>query len=320
MILAVLLLALGLVILSKGADWLVDGAVAIARKFGLSSLFIGLTIVAFGTSLPELFVNLVSAFRGSSEVALGNIVGSNLANTLLILGVMAIIHPPKLGYSTVWKEIPFSLLAAIALFILANDMLIDGVGIIFLTRTDGLMLLLFMAIFMYYLVSMALKDQQTLRDEPPTDEKLWKSAGLVLVGVVFLYFGGDWTVRGAVEIAATLGMSDYLIAATIIAIGTSLPELVTSVKAALRKNTDIAVGNLVGSNIFNVFFVLGVTASILPLRLPPGINFDLTVLIGASLLLFMFLFVGRLHEFKRWQGWLFVLGYATYLTFIIVRG
>jgi cation:H+ antiporter len=320
MILSLGLLIIGLVLLSKGADWLVEGASSLASRLGVSKLFIGLTVVAFGTSLPEFFVNVVSAAKGSDGVAFGNVIGSNLANILLILGLTAVIHPPKLGHSTVWKEIPFSLLAAVAVFILANDMMFDGIDNIFLTRSDGMILLLFMAIFMYYLVNMAMKDMAAGGERADATMSPAKGVGLSLLGVALLYLGGDWTVQGATQIARTMGMSEYMIAATIVALGTSLPELVTSVKAALSKNTDLAVGNIIGSNIFNVFWVLGITAVILPLRLPGGINADLGVLIIASLLLFMFLFVGRRHEFQRWQGWLFLSGYAGYITFLIVRG
>jgi cation:H+ antiporter len=332
MIIASVYLLIGLVLLSKGAASLVDGASAIASRLGVSPLFIGLTVVAFGTSLPEFFVNVVSAMRGSTDVALGNVVGSNLANILLILGITAVISPPKLAHSTVWKEIPFSLLAALAILVLANDFLIDGIATFVITRSDGVILLLFMTIFMHYLVSMALRGNgngmensgvegsgpETLPASAATSQG--RSVALVLLGAALLYVGGDWTVRGATAIARDLGLSDFLIAATIIAVGTSLPELVTSVKAAVRKNTDLAVGNVIGSNIFNIFWILGITAVIQPIELPAGINLDLSVLVGASLLLFLFLFVGRRHEFKRWQGWTFLVGYALYMGFIIVRG
>jgi cation:H+ antiporter len=326
MLISGLLLIVGLVLLSKGADWLVNGASAIAMRLGVSPLFIGLTIVAFGTSLPEFFVNVISAVRGSTGVAMGNVVGSNLANILLILGLMAVINPPKLGHSTVWKEIPFSLLGTLALFVLVNDQLIDGIPVLALTRGDGLILMLFMAIFLHYLVSLALKDREgkgkEMEDHVEEDARLpaGKAVLISVVGVLLLYFGGDWTVRGAMSIARALGMSDYLIAATIVALGTSLPELVTSVKAALRNHTDIAVGNIIGSNIFNIFWVLGITAVIMPIQLPVGLNVDLGVLITASVLLFFFLFVGKKHEFKRWQGWMFLAGYAGYITFLILRG
>ncbi|HZH99003.1 MAG TPA: calcium/sodium antiporter, partial [Fimbriimonadaceae bacterium] len=300
--------------------WLVDGASAIASRLGVSSLFIGLTVVAFGTSLPEFFVNITSAVQGSDGVAFGNVVGSNLANTLLILGIVTVLHPPKLAHSTIWKEIPFSVLAALALFVLSNDFLFDGADTIHLTRTDGLVLLLFMAIFLYYLVGMALADRSIVQEPPEGSLSPTKALGLCLLGVVMLYFGGTWTVEGATGIARAFGMSEFMIAATIVAFGTSLPELLTSIKAARKKSTDIAVGNIIGSNIFNVFWVLGLTAVILPLRLPEGINADLGVLILASLFLFMFLFVGTKHELKRWQGWMFLSGYAGYITFLIVRG
>jgi cation:H+ antiporter len=320
MILQLALLILGLALLSKGADWLVSGASAIANRFGVSPLFVGLTVVAFGTSLPEFFVNIISAYRGSTALALGNVVGSNLANILLILGLTAVICAPRLAHSTVWKEIPFSLLGALALFVLANDRLIDGIPILSLTRTDGIVLLLFMTVFLHYLVSMALKDKESIPLPEASVMSSRRGSLLVAVGAALLFLGGEATVQGASAIARGLGWSEFLIAATIVAIGTSLPELVTSVKAALSNRTELAVGNLIGSNILNVFWVLGVTAVVMPIELPANINADLLVLVGASLLLFLFLFVGRRHEFQRWQGWLFLAGYACYLGFLIWRG
>jgi cation:H+ antiporter len=314
------LLILGLLVLIKGADWLVDGASALAKSLGVSTLVIGLSVVALGTSLPELVVNGISAFQGSTGLALGNVIGSNLANTLLILGIAALIFPPKLARSTIWQEIPFSLLAAVAALVLVSDQMIDGSGVSRLTRSDGIILLLFLSIFVYYLAGMAVKGNA--EDEPDAGKVMRKSKAFALVfaGIVGLYFGGSWTVQGAVTIAKSLGMSEFLISATVIAIGTSLPELVTSVRAAMAKQSDLAVGNIVGSNIFNIFGILGVTALIRPVDLPKGAFVDLVFLALVSVFLFVALFLGTKHRLGRVEGGIFVALYVGYMAFIIARG
>ena len=312
-----LLFALGFVLLLKGADYLVDGASALAGKMGVSKLVVGLTVVAFGTSMPELVVNIIAATGGTGDVALGTVIGSNLSNILLIFGIAALIYPPKMQHSTVWKEIPFSLLAVLVLFVLANDFLIDGNEIFSLTRTDGLMMLFFFLIFLYYLFGMFQNG-----DGQKTEVSMGngRMAGLILLGMVGLYLGGKWTVEGAVFIARNLSISEFTISAVIVALGTSLPELVTSVRAAMRKDADLAVGNIVGSNIFNIFLVLGVTASISPVSIPGFLNVDLAFLSFATLLLFAFMFIGRRYLLEKWEGVVFLIFYAAYVAMLFLRG
>lgn len=312
-----LLFAIGLALLIKGADYLVEGASALAGKLGVSKLVVGLTVVAFGTSMPELVVNIIAASEGTGDVALGTIIGSNLSNILLIFGIAAIIYPPKMQLSTVWKEIPFSLLAVFVLFVLANDFLIDGVEVFSLTRTDGLIMLFFFMIFLYYLFGMfqngdARKEKVTMGSA--------RMGGLILLGMAALYLGGRWTVEGAVFIARTLSISEFTISAIIVALGTSLPELVTSVRAAMRKDADLAVGNIVGSNIFNIFLVLGLTAMISPIAIPGFLNSDLVFLSFATALLFAFMFVGRRYLLEKWEGAIFLFFYAGYVAMLLLRG
>lgn len=313
------LLIIGFVILIKGADLLVDGASSIAKKLNVSDLVIGLTVVAFGTSTPEMFVNVFASIQGNSEIAIGNIIGSNIANILLILGVSAIIYPLAVQSTTIWKEIPFSLLAALVLGVLANDYLIDQKEKSELTRSDGLVLLAFFIIFMYYIFSIAkTSENKTNKDLAQLSNS--KSVLYILLGLTGLVLGGTWIVNGAVTISAQYGVSEYLIGLTVVAVGTSLPELATSAVAAYKKNTDIAIGNVVGSNIFNIFWVLGISAVIKPLPFQPAGNSDIAMTIFASLLLFAFLFAGKKHLLEKWQGVLFLLLYAGYTVFLIMRG
>jgi len=315
-----ILFVAGFIILIKGADLLVDGASSIAARFNIPSLVIGLTIVAFGTSTPELFVNLMASFNGNTDIAIGNVLGSNIANVLLILGVAAVIYPLSVQSSTVWKEIPFSLLAAIALWVLANDALLDGAGNNFISRGDGLILLGFFSIFMVYVFEIS------LRHKPADDESgikkmnLFRSVVYILLGLTGLVFGGKWIVDGAVHIAGLLGVSESLIGLTVVAVGTSLPELATSAVAAFRRNVDIAIGNVVGSNIFNVFFVLATSATIRPLPFNAGSNFDIYVVILSSALLFLFIFAGKRHRLERWQGIMFLVLYIGYTAMLVVKG
>ena len=309
----------GFVALIKGADFLVDGASSLAARFGVSALVIGLTIVAFGTSAPELMVNLLASYNGNTDIAIGNILGSNIANILLILGVSAIIYPLAVGKGTVWKEIPFALLAVIAVGFMANDVLLDGATNSAITRIDGLLLLSFFIIFLYYIFGIA-KQSGGSDTEEPVQYSYGKSFLFVFLGLIGLGIGGKWIVDGAVTFATSLGVSEALIGLTIVAIGTSLPELATSAVAAYRKNVDIAVGNIVGSNIFNVFWILGVSAVIAPLPFAPALQTDMLMTLFATILLFLALFVGKRHMIERWQGAAFVLLYVVYIVYLVVRG
>lgn len=308
----------GVVAIVLSAGWLVEGASSIARRFGVSDLVVGLTIVAFGTSAPELTVNVFSALEGSTDIAVGNILGSNIGNIFLILGISAIIHPLVIQKNTTWKEIPLSLLAAVVLGIVANDKWIDkSTSGNFVSAIDGLVLLAFFTIFLVYTFEIA--RQQTSRETENEAKPLavWKAILYVVFGLLGLYFGGKYFVQGAISVATQLGMSERLIGLTIVAIGTSLPELATSVVAAYKKNADIAVGNVVGSNIFNIFFILGTTALIKPLPFSEASNFDIGATILASLLLFLTTMTFGRKKIDRVEGVVFLLIYAAYLFYII---
>ena len=314
MLLPILYLVLGLIVLIKGADLLVDGAVSIARRLRVPDLVIGLTVVAFGTSSPELFVNLLASFKGNTDIAVGNILGSNIANIFLILGVCALIHPLSVTRGMVWKGIPFSLLAVLVLGLIVNGPLIDGAGEAVITRSDGLVLLCFFIIFLYYSFAVAAEVPGLEAHTPTKQHRLFVALLLTAVGLTGLSLGGKWIVDGASAIALQLGMSQVVVGLTIVAVGTSLPELAASALAVHRGNVEIAVGNVVGSNIFNIFLVLGISASVKPLPFPAGGNFDIMVVTVASLLLFLFMFTGLRRSLDRWEGAIFICMYTAYVT------
>lgn len=314
-----LLVLVGFVLVIKGADLLVDGACALARKLSVSDLMIGLTVVAFGTSLPELAVNVFAGLKGSTDIAIGNILGSNIANILLILGISGIIYPLIVTKGTVWKEIPLSLLAALLLGILANDRLIDNAHSSALTRTDGLVLLSFFVIFIYYTLGIAKRIEGSEALYPAKERSIKKISIMIAAGLLALISGGKFIVDGAVDLAAALGISQSTIGLTIVAVGTSLPELATSAMAAYRKNPEIAVGNIVGSNIFNIFFILGISSLIRPLPFGAKSNLDIGVLILASSLLFISMFTGKHHKLDRWEAALFLVIYSAYIVFLIMN-
>ena len=314
-----ILFILGFVLLIKGADLLVDGSSSIAKKLKISSIVIGLTIVAFGTSAPELIVNIFASISGNTEIAIGNVLGSNIANILLVLGICAIIYPIVAKKNTIAKEIPFALLAAIMVGVMANDFLIDGSGFSGLTRIDGIVLISFFLIFLYYTFGIAKLKDAGIKGVEITDHGYFKSIVFVLLGLVGLTVGGKWIVDGAVHIAEILDVSQSLIGLTVVAIGTSLPELATSAVAAYKKQTDIAIGNIVGSNIFNIFWILGLSSIVRPLPFEQSSNFDIGMTIFASLLLFVVMFIGRKRVIERWQGILMVLLYVAYVVFLVIR-
>lgn len=314
-----ILFVLGFVVLIKGADLLVDGSSSLASRFGVSPMVIGLTIVAFGTSAPELVVNLMASLSGNTDIAIGNVVGSNIANILLILGAAAVVYPLTVKRSTVWKEIPFALLASVMLFVFANDALIDGASGSMLSRVDGLAFLGFFVIFLYYIIGLAKSAPVEVGDEVATMPTA-KAIGGVIIGIAGLVVGGKWIVDGAIALASGFGVSETLIGLTIVAIGTSLPEMATSVVAAYKRNVDIAVGNVIGSNIFNIFWILGVSALINPLPFTEQLNLDLFVVIAATLALFVSVFVGKKHVIERWQGVAFIILYILYLAYLVLRG
>jgi len=311
------LFILGFFLLIKGADLLVDGSSSIAKKLKISSIVIGLTIVAFGTSAPEFIVNIFASARGNTEIAIGNILGSNIANILLILGISAIIYPITAKKNTVLKEIPLSLLAAIVLGLMANDMIIDGTGFSGITRIDGFILLSFFIIFLYYTFGITKEDKDIVEEEIKVFSYP-KAIIFIILGLAGLVVGGKWIVDGAVKIAELFNISQSLIGLTIVAIGTSLPELATSAIAAYKKQSDIAIGNVVGSNIFNIFWILGASAIIRPLPFSASSNGDIAMTIFASVLLFTVMFIGKKKVIERWQGVFMVTSYVGYVVFLVL--
>ncbi len=316
MLISVFLLILGFLLLVKGADYLVEGASALAVRARISEIVVGLTVVSFGTSAPELVVNILASFGGQPDIAFGNVVGSNIVNILLILGVAGIIRPIRTKKNTVWKEIPFSLLAVIILFVMCNDYLFDRLPDV-LSRSDGLLLLIFMSIFLTYTFGISQVESQHSPEIKPLGTL--KIGLFIAVGLAGLILGGKLAVNNAVIIARTAGLSEKLIGLTIVAIGTSFPELFTSAIAAYKNKTDLAIGNVVGSNIFNIFFILGLSAFFRPIPFTPVLNADILILLFASLLLFMTMFTGRKRLLDRWEAVLFLFFYAGYIIFLLIR-
>ena len=314
-----LMILFGFVVLIKGADLLVDGASAVARRFHVSDMVIGLTVVAFGTSTPELAVNLLAAAQNTTDIAIGNVVGSNIANILLILGIASLIRPLQVTSETVWREIPMCLLAAFVLAILANDRFIDGNLTDALTRIDGIVLLCFFVIFIYYTVTSAMKLGGIGDFTPGTAMVTRRALFFIGIGLAGLTGGGQLIVSGAVTISRQLGIAEAIIGLTVVAVGTSLPELATSAIAARKGNADIAVGNVVGSNIFNILFVLGISSIIHPLPFRAASNIDIGTVLLSTILLFIFMFTGRRHSLDRWEGFLCVALYVSYVIILLFQ-
>ena len=307
----------GLVLILLGANYLTDGASSLAKRFKISDLVIGLTVVAFGTSAPELAVSLSSAIKGSADIAIGNVVGSNMFNTLMIVGCTAFFAPIVVTRNTLLKEIPLCILASVALLAISNDMLLDKQPLDMVSRTDGFLLLLFFIIFMVYTFSIARQHG----DEEAEEVKqipLWLSLIYIIGGLAALIFGGNIFVDGATGIARSLGVSESVIGLTLVAGGTSLPELATSVVAALKKNPEMAIGNVVGSNLFNIFLVLGASATITPLNLIGITNFDLLSLVIASVILWFFGVFYKKRTITRVEGTILVVCYIAYTATLIV--
>ena len=315
------LFVVGFLILIKGADWLVIGSSCIAKKNNISDLVVGLTIVSMGTSMPELLVNILASSKDASEIAVGNILGSNIANILLILGITSFMYPLKVKQSTFNKEIPFSIVALLLVGLVANISFFDNQDNS-ITHLDGLFLIVFFGLFIAYIIGLAKTGRPDLLDEIPDAEmNNGKAALYIILGVIGLFFGGKWVVDGAIEIARLFQLSEAFIGLTIVAIGTSLPELVTSAMAAYRKNTDIAMANVIGSNIFNLLWVLGVSAIISPLNYQPSLNTDMVILLFASALILIGLKNGNpKNQIGKTTGILFLILYVAYLCFLIYRG
>jgi len=316
MVLSFGLLIVGFVVLILGADWLVSGASGLAKRLNVPDLVIGLTVVAFGTSAPELMVNLMAAFNNESEIALTNILGSNTINTFIILGISALIYPIKSQKSSRKYEIPWSVFAGLIILVMGTECFGLCGGDAIISRLDGVVLLLIFSLFMYYTLKMA-KNNTENQEEGFLPMKIWKAVLLIAVGLVALVVGGKVIVINAVSIAQAFGVSQAVIGVTVVALGTSLPELATSAIAAFKKNPDLAIGNVIGSNIFNVFFVLGISAVIRPLPSYSNLWIDASLAALGSLLLLLFVSTNRHKELKRWQGAFFLACYGVYLVWLL---
>ena len=312
------MLIIGLVLLVKGADWLVDGASAVAKRFGISDLVIGLTVVAFGTSMPEFVVNMVSVAQGATDLALTNILGSNIINTFVILGLTAVVYPITSQKRSRDFDIPLSIIAGVLVFAFVavqSPFGEEGRGV---TRLGGSVLLIMFAYFLYNTFRHAKDHPEEAEAEAVKPMTTGKAVMFVLCGLAGLVIGGKMIVSSAVQIATDLGVSEAIIGLTVVALGTSLPELATSVIAAAKKNCDIALGNVIGSNIFNVFFVLATSAVIRPLPAYEGIEMDAWMAAIGSVMVWMFVKTNRQRQVKRWGGALLLLVYAGYLTYRLI--
>lgn len=313
-----LLLIAGFAPLIIGADILVGSASSLAKRLNVPTIVIGLTIVGFGTSSPEMVVNIFASLQGKSSIVLGNVIGSNIFNVLGILGISALIYPVLVKDNTTWIEIPLALLSAVAVMILANDALIDKTAVSGIGRIDGAVLLLFFVIFLVYNINLALSGNYS-GVAGIKERSLSVSVFLIIAGFILLVIGGRMIVVSAVEVAEFLGLDQRVIALTIVSIGTSLPELATSIVAALKKNPDIAIGNIVGSNIFNVFFILGLSAVINPVAVPLSSNIDLWVNLMAGAFLFIFILAGNGRKLSRLEGGVLVGFYLAYIITLLIK-
>lgn len=317
MLLQVLILIAGFIILIKGADFLVSGASSAAKKYGISNLAIGLTVVAFGTSMPEFIVSLLAAVNGQNDASFGNVIGSNNFNLLFILGVTGAIYPLVVQKSTVRFEIPISLLAAGGLYLLVNDGMVLGAEDNILSRMDSVILLLCFGAFLWYIYSTMSKSSGQDEENNIRIYSMPVAIGMIVLGLTMLVGGGKLVVDSAISIAEHAGLSEKLIGLTILAAGTSLPELATSVVAAFKRNTDIAIGNVVGSNIFNILFILGLTGLINPIPYNAAMNFDIYVLLGSTVILMIFMFTLNRQKLDRWEALLLLAAYGAYTVMLI---
>lgn len=316
---AIVLIIIGFVALVKGADWLVDGASAVAKRFGISDLVIGLTVVAFGTSMPEFVVNMISVEHGTTELAITNILGSNIINTFVILGLTTLVYPIATHRSTRNFDIPMSIAAGVLVLLMVLQPLpleqIAGIG-----RFDGILLLALFCLFLYITFRNARAQEHSLEEDVTIKEmSLGKAILLILAGIAGLAIGGELIVDSAVDIAHRMGVSEAIIGLTIVALGTSLPELATSVIAAFKKNSDIAIGNVIGSNIFNVFFVLGTSAAIRPLPSYQGIELDALMAASGSFIVWLAIKADKNNKLPRWAGAILLVAYGGYLTYRLLN-
>jgi len=316
-----LLFAVGFALILNGADVLVDGSSMLAKKIGIPDLVVGLTLVAFGTSMPEFVINLFANHQGSTQIAIGNIIGANILDILVVLGVSTLIYPLAVSKDTGLKEILLSLLSALLLGILVNDQLINSHETPMLDRSDGMILLFSFIIFLLVVVGIAkVEHHHRCGVSSEIESGFLKIFLMVLVGFIFLSIGARWVVNGAVYMATALGVSQSLIALTIVSLGTTMPEMTASTVAAFKKRPGIAVGNVIGSTIFNTFFILGVSSLLNPIPYNTVNNFDIGMLILANIILIAAVFLGnRGFKLERWEGVAFILAYLIYLAFLIVR-
>ena len=320
MLIPILLLIAGLTVLIFGANYMVEGASALAKKFNISNLAIGLTVVAFGTSAPELVVNTFAAVQGHQDIVFGNVLGSNNFNLFIILGITGLITPLAVQSSTAWKEIPISFIAVLVLFILVNDVLIFNSESSILGRIDGAILLIFFGLFLFYVYKQLKNDPSEISEliEVPALSNL-KMSIYIIAGLGGLVYGGHLVVNNAIEIAESFGISQKIIGLTVVAAGTSLPELATSVVAAIKKNADIAVGNIIGSNIFNLFLILGASSMLKPIGFDPNFNMDIYVLAGGTIFLILAMFTGKKRILDRWESLVLLLFYLGYTAYLVVQ-
>jgi cation:H+ antiporter len=328
-IITYILFFIGFIFLAKGADYLIKGAKSIARRFDTPEIIISLTVVSLGTSAPELVINLFSVNRQRPEIALGIIIGSNLAIMLLGLGVIAVINPINIDMEAATKAIPLNIIASIAFAALASGIYLGNLDINVITIRDGIILLCFMAIYLYYLFSAAQEkheeaeakdngtDRQTKKQEA---NPYWGILLFLILGVTGLYFGGQWVVDGIIAVSRQFGLGEFIVASTLVAVGSSLPEIITSITAALKKHTAISVGTVIGSCILNIFMVLGITALVSPLTITNRVSIDTLIVLLVSILVFLAMFLGKGYQIKRWQGYVFIVLYIVYVIYVFVRG
>lgn len=313
-----IILLIGFIVLIKCADFFVVGASSIAKSLNIPTIIIGLTIVAFGTSAPEGAVSISAAMKGQNDIAIANVVGSNIFNLLCVLGVSAIIAPVKVQKTTIIKEFPFALLGSLVLLILSHDIKFQGYNENALTRSDGLMLFALFSIFMYYLLEMALASKEEMDVEQGSSRNpIGKSILLSIAGIIGIIIGGNLVVDSATNIAIDLGMSENLVGLTIVSIGTSLPEFVTSIVAAKKGESDIAMGNIIGSNIFNILFVLGSSSIIHTINVQPIVFVDMIILFFITTMTYIFAISKK--QVNRFEGIILILTYVAYMSFVIIR-
>lgn len=317
MVIQIILLIIGFILLIKGADWFVDGASSIASNFKVSKMLIGLTVVAFGTSAPEFAVSIQSHLNGAGELLIGNVIGSNILNILLVIGIGAFIYPITIKSATVKKELPMLLLITTLLSIVVMDNIFDVGNKNFISRSDGFVIFMFFLVFIYYLISVMKNKKSTDNEEPKY--KLFKSIVVTVIGISLVVIGSNMVVLSATKIAKILEISERIIALTVVALGTSLPELVTTIVSALKKEQDILVGNIIGSNIFNICFVLGIPIMIFGGVSATGFSYiDIIVMLLAAILLFIF--SKNNYRISKMESIIMLLLFCSYYSIILIKG